>query len=474
MELTGAMQELLVGLLLYGDNKDAGIIRVLVPPDVFDTHYKRLAKAALAYHDRYQQAPGEHSHEVIASIIASSDSDKKLYQRILASIDASKDNINRKYVLESAAAFEHFQRIRTKVADVLDILEVDPTPEGVLRASGLLAEAAKPNQSVGVSDINMMNPIHLIRLFVEDDDEVLVMGIPAYDRWRAGPERGGLHMLIAPPSSGKSWWCIYLGKMALRQSWRVVHITVEISAQNTGRRYLQAIHGWTKRRVGRVERSRLIKDEKGLVIDVDSQWVQRQALDSLTRRARKRMLSMAPHTRLRIKGFPSGSLTIEQLEAYLDVLEMTEGFVPDLLIVDYVDEMCVTSHGKRRYEAIGDLYTALRGVAGKRNLAAVTVSQASKEAEHRRWVTRDNAAEAFSKIAKADVGFTFSRTVAEERLGLGRLNLIRARNDGGVHTRVVISQSYDTGQFITDSALMEDEGYWGIMDSYGGSASGDD
>jgi hypothetical protein len=56
------------------------------------------------------------------------------------------------------------------------------------------------------------------------------------------------------------------------------------------------------------------------------------------------------------------------------------------------------------------------------------------------------------------VVLTYSQTPAENKLGLARLHVAAGRNDRDKFT-IVISQAYNTGQFVVDSSLMRGT-YW--------------
>ncbi len=157
-----------------------------------------------------------------------------------------------------------------------------------------------------------------------------------------------------------------------------------------------------------------------------------------------------------VKQFPTGSLTISGLQAYLDLLESTCDFVPDLLLVDYADLMYVDERDYRI--GIGQLYKHLRGIAVERDFAIATASQANRGGVGAVHITERNVAEDFSKIATADTIITFNQTVEEKRLGLARLHVANSRDDGDNIT-VLITQNYTRGQFVIQSALMQPV-YW--------------
>ena len=147
---------------------------------------------------------------------------------------------------------------------------------------------------------------------------------------------------------------------------------------------------------------------------------------------------------------------MRQLEAYLDNLEATERFIPDLLLIDYPDLMKVDKDNVRG--SLDEIYKEIRGLLIKRNIAGAVVSQSHRAAAKAKVVGADNVAEAYSKIAHADTIVTYTQTPAERKLGLARLHVAGGRNDQDKIT-IVISQQYGMGGFALDSTLMRGS-YW--------------
>src|SRR6185436_14202132 len=128
------------------------------------------------------------------------------------------------------------------------------------------------------------------------------------------------------------------------------------------------------------------------------------------------------------------------LEAYLDNLEATEKFVPDLLIVDYPDLMDLQAGKSGQYRhGLAEVYKNLRGVSVSRNMALAVPTQINRAGSGAKYVGRKNVSEAYSKIADADVVISYSQTELEHKLHLARLAVIAGRNDADNIT-VVVSQ----------------------------------
>jgi replicative DNA helicase len=248
--------------------------------------------------------------------------------------------------------------------------------------------------------------------------------------------------------------------MAIMHRLKTVHITLEMSEGRVAQRYFQTLYSIAKRpEVSKV--SKFKKDDFGVLTDfLQTDLTPRYSLqDPDIRQNLEKLINKWAIRQLNniyIKEFPTSSLTLHQLEGYLDNLAATKKFYPDLLILDYPDLMKLDRNDLRL--SLDDLVKKLRGLAVERNLALATVSQSNRAGAKAKLLDADAIAEAYSKTQHADVTITLSMTAAEKRLGLARLFVAAGRNDQDGFT-LVISQHYQTGTFILDSAMMPSD-YW--------------
>lgn len=253
-----------------------------------------------------------------------------------------------------------------------------------------------------------------------------------------------------------SRWLRHLGKKAALDRRNVIYITLENSAEMTAQTFLQSFFMVPKRIAEDLFQYLQFEfDRDGKLVGfIERELAPQMSLADEAIRARLTAKIKASRNileRIRIKEFPTGSLSIRELEAYLDSLEASSGFQADLLLVDYIDLMKIDAKNKRI--DLGQMTINLRGLAVKRNLALASVSQSSRKGLDAGLVTEGHVAEDFSKIATADTVFTFSRTAEEKALGLARIYVSNARQDEDKIT-AVISQNYPTEQFILESMML--------------------
>jgi len=454
-----ALQENQVTLLVYSD-KQCMTVRNLIEIDFWGGPYREIARRSYEYIDRFKKAPKDHIADLMADKLEGKKTSREsdLYADILLSIRDNYENINEEYVMSQLETYIRRQSLRSIAIDLGKALQQD-TDESLDEAEKLLAVSRQRNTSIFNAGLRLSDQARVLD-FLEHGETSFPTGIPDLDRRGFGPTRKELWLYIAAAKRGKTWMLIQLAKMALIHRLRVCHVTLEMSEDRTASRYFQALFAMSKRKEKNIV-TKFERDQLGRLAGFDEAEISPSlSLDDpkIAEKLKKRITKFGPRIldNIFIKQFPTGHLTVRQLEAYLDGLESNERFVPDLLIVDYPDLMRIDKDNFRL--AIDEIYKELRGIAVARNIALAVVSQGNRSSEKAKNVGSGHVAEAWSKIAHADCIITYNQTAAEHKMGLARLSVTGGRNDEDKIT-IVVSQNYATGAFVVDSILMN-TGYW--------------
>ena len=466
-----SLQRTLLTILVH-DDKSAGVIRGAVPVELFEGDFYTVAHSVYWYHDQYKRAPCADIDDLLGDVTKPDARGKNRIAELLTQLhDTWDDGVNIKYAVDRLRAWSRQQQLKRAVVDAAKLLQ-GGNDDALDEVETVLNDAMRSRLSVFESGTRLSdNPTGwLDRVSAANS---MPTGITSVDRLGLGPVRKGVHLMIGPPKSGKTQWLTNLGRRAATQGYRVVHVTMEMSEDRMAQRYYQSICAMPKRRMA-IDIARVHTDDDGRVCGFDWDSITpSMALDDPDIVDRLELRSEQLHrtlSRIVIKEFPTGQLTVNQLAAYLDGLEASmDGYTPDLLIVDYADIMSIDISNYRL--ALGQIYVGLRGLAAQRNMAVATASQSNREGATAKRVNSTNVAEDWSKIATVDCVMTYSRTEVEKELGLARLYVANARNDADQFT-VVISQSYATGQFVLDNAPMP-VSYWEQLQALGGGTSTD-
>lgn len=287
----------------------------------------------------------------------------------------------------------------------------------------------------------------------EPDPPAFTIGIDELDAIGAGPAKGELWLLAGKYGSGKSWGLESAAvHAAMVDEAKVLYCPLEMSEKQATKRLLQILFRYGNRNE-RVDITRLVKDSAGRVEDFDPDVLEVKSLyeESNHEELRRQVAQLRNRSEIRIKAWSSGSLTMPKLEAYLDSAHGDDGFVPDLVLLDYL-QICKTSAENKRVE-LGQLAIDFRGMGQRRGFAAGSALQINRSGSGSNRATGHHIAEDFSAAATADKLLIYNQSGIEKSLGLARITPDKMRNDGGVG-EVLITQSYAAGAYVLESALV--------------------
>lgn len=462
--LTSAIQELLVCMICFDTEKNGGMyVSKIVPVNSFGPYYKDIVRSAKAFMDKYGEVPGEHTADLIEELQEREPAKASAYEEIYDSMLDSNENLNKKFVLEKAEVFVQAQRIQKGISDAIDTLEANQ-PSSVAEARSILQKSLEFSAEVDDFGVFIHDEKRSLN-FLDEDNKNFLCGIPELDRYGYGPGRGQFHLFVAPSGRGKSWWLQHLAKAMMMQHKKILYITLEMGETSVCQRLMQMLFSIQKRREDEIMHSQVVKDKLNRFSSIEPKTIEERPAfddDNIEEHLRSKIMGLKNRSPILVKQFPTGSLTVEHLEAYLDNLEASVGFIPDVILIDYIDIMKLEGNVERF--AIKKQYEGIRGIAVKRNVAICTATQTNKAGVDAKLVTEKDSTESYTKIAISDSVITYSQTPEENKMGLARLYTDKGRGDVSKF-QVVISQAYGVGQFMLTSAFMDDEVYWNQVKS---------
>jgi len=199
-------------------------------------------------------------------------------------------------------------------------------------------------------------------------------------------------------NSGKSIQMVNFATDAILNGYNVIYYTLELQDSVVGKRFDSCITGFPMSE-----------------LDSNKEFVYQGLSDKVT-------------GKLIIKEYPPGYCTVAMMKNHIEKTSRTL-FKPDLIIVDYADIMkVVVSKGDSRYDALGSLYTELRGIASHYNVALWTVSQVNRTGYSSELVSVDNLSDAFNKAFIADLIVTLQRSPAQKQKNEATFFLAKNRN----------------------------------------------
>ncbi len=224
-----------------------------------------------------------------------------------------------------------------------------------------------------------------------------------------GAKSGGLHIILAPPGVGKSWFLVNIAANALKLNKKVLFVTLQMTENQIA------------------ERMDIKLTEK------PRQWFY------ITQNLAKAQIMLQPYKdNLIIKKFIAKQTKVGQIETFIEQLKLFNNFMPELLIVDYGDILKRESNNNM-YDAYGDIFVGLKSIAQKYDIPVWTATQGNRSSINSELLLGDSTAHSIEKLQIADFVVSMSRTQQDKLTNTARFVIVKNRNniDGMVYNGIV-------------------------------------
>lgn len=259
----------------------------------------------------------------------------------------------------------------------------------------------------GIQPVTLEGMVNLAEVekyvFPTPDEEARIStGFPSLDNYIGGFKKE-LVFVMADTGLGKTSLLINLGAAAMLKGSRVLHLTLELSAENTLRRYY--------RRIAEV-RPQVYRSETKLVVDRVKHWLQYA-------KGSAHILYQGAYT----LGSSDLGAIIEQFAVLNNGL--------DLLILDYLDLLKPPNGFKSEYESLGQLSHTVRNLCSTYDCTVISATQASRGAHRRRHLRLDTMGDSYRKAQAADVVLGLVQSDEEYEANQARIGLLKVRENPG-------------------------------------------
>lgn len=430
-------------------------------------YYKEFGAAPKAHiQDIFEAHKREYLDEDAADLVESLLSD--LNDELL---DAAQ--FNEQYVSEQAEKYIKSRKAQMLCEDVQALLSKGQ----VLEAEGRLANYSIPKRPAAEGD-----DVFIKDFWLEEEEQAdILFKFPGALNDLIGPiERDSFISFLAPEKRGKTWWLLYTALTAFRQRCNVVFFSCgdmtkpqmrkRIRHMLTGRDpkrpkneiLLPVLDCWhnqmgdcpleeetdpviLKGKKGKslgdyddfpdhVTCTKCYKDRHSQTIFYGMPWHSKVKLEDIEKpldEACEAILKRSGNRRFKLYCYPPAELNVAQISAQLDILEQQEGFLADLIVIDYADLLDVEPSARKleyRHQ-INASWMAMRALSQKRRCAIVTATQAKIETRKKSQVDQWDTSEDKRKLAHVTAMLALNQTPAEKRQGLMRISNIAMRDD---------------------------------------------
>lgn len=215
---------------------------------------------------------------------------------------------------------------------------------------------------------------------------------------QGGLSGGDLGVVAGNPGGGKSWIMIAIAGHAVRLGYNVLFYTLELDEDYVGKRF-DAYFTQTP-----------VNELNATCIPLIKQTVSKLS------------------GQLEIKRFKASKTTLNEVETYTERMK-DNGFVPDLIVIDYLDLLKVKNTKDKRNQ-LEDLYTEARDFGKEFNCPIWSPSQVNRSGAREEVIEGDQIAESYSKLMIADFAISLSRTKEDKIENTGRFHIMKNRYGG--------------------------------------------
>ena len=414
MAMTGVYQftnavQLKILALLWKDEKSYSLYRELIKPSYFTKDIRiDLCRMIFDYREKYGVAPTlDALTQEVELYCGRTKTKQKLLPDYISDVNQMADMgfTEIEYLKDKITEFGRHQAMHDALVKASDILRLKNSDsytevEKLVRSALLVGTETSDLGSNAFRNID-----ERINVYCTDSDviERIPTEITKLDEILGGGlGRTEMGVIVAPPGTGKTSTLTSIGGAAVKQGYKVLHISLENNIAQTMRNY----------------------DTRLLERDID--YIKAHPAECAS--ALKNIEKYHPGCGLIVKKYPTKSITVNTIRALLDQIKLVYNFCPDVLIVDYGALLKPTENYTDKRNSIEGVYEALRALADEYNLALWTAAQGNRSSLGKKVVTMSDLAECFAIGNTADVMACLCQTRQEKDAGVMRLFLAKVRD----------------------------------------------
>ncbi len=221
-------------------------------------------------------------------------------------------------------------------------------------------------------------------------------GISALDTAIKGFTKNTLSVILAKTNIGKSFMLQHFAISIAKQNYNVLLVSTEM------------------------DKSKIVKRIDAALLDTPMNKLKRKRPEEL-----KNSL-MKLKGKLYISQFPAAHLTVEELESYVEYVNNTL-FHVDVLVLDYADELSIK--GFTEFEGATHIFSYLRGMASKFNIAIITATQGNRDTFDADTISISKVGRSYRGIAIADLVLGLAQTDKEYLESKLRILVLKNRDN---------------------------------------------
>lgn len=486
-------KRILIGLIL--STKVLEKLHPFLQPKILELDLsKEVSKWILDYYSKYKQAPKGHIKDLyliakpkLRPVVAEEMEQflSKLSEEYLS--ETSPEGINEDFIIDRGLQYLRERHLRQMVEEVNALLET-----GEVQKAEQLAEGRK--KIILESEYRWVKPLDDLRYLnsVFDEKENPLIEFKGKLGELVGPlYRGWLLGVMGPFKRGKTWDLQDIAFDGILSRLRVAFASLEMQDKHQSTRLYSQVGRFggfeglykipcfdccsnqdnscikTIRVNGEPRPEKFQPNQtykpctacRGTEDFVVTTWFTLQKRPALTRKnARKelgKLQKMVGSNLFRLISYPAFTATLSNVEEDLERLEIQEGFIPDILVIDYADILEAENKKDEYRHRIDMIWKRLKGMAFERSCLVVTGSQSNRASTDKEVLSEKDTAEDARKLAHTDVMLTLNQTDKEKDQGVWRIGVLEHRwKQFNKRRQLMALQQFEIGQPILDGEII--------------------
>jgi replicative DNA helicase len=458
---------------------------------ILSKELRTICNWCLEFYNEFGTAPGRQIEDIyLANVKKIQDTQSELIENLLADLSdeyTREEKFNVNYLVDQTITYFDSQQLTQLVEEIEDSLD-----KGEVKEAKNIASRFSPQTSISATDLDLSSEDVYSK--IEDAFRNAASPLVLYPNQlgkflNAQLVRGGFVALLAPEKRGKTWFMLDLAMRASEQGTNVAffqagdmtegeqlkRVSINLARKSDQERYSGKMYeprrdciynqddSCTKAEressIGLfpgveedVIRKQITKDEVIAAqeenpdyvpcfnckkywtskwgvpayeeVDVGGQLTEAEAKKAVEKFfvKKKRGFMLSTH--------PSKTLTVSNINSILDSWEKEKGFVPDLIVVDYVDILAAESNKDFRHQE-NEKWTGLRSMSEARHSLVVTATQADANAYKADTLNLSNFSEDKRKFAHVTAMYGLNQDVKgrEKKMGIMRINQLVVREE---------------------------------------------
>ena len=406
----------------------------LIKPDYFSNELEAGITALFIEHfAKYRTVPADKG--VVKELLKEGVRRKLFRKEMIAELPAKLAELSaikvsdRDFVIDQITVFARHQAIKQAILDSVELVEKGRFDD----VEKKIKEANEVGAADALNTYDYFGQATTRRLTREDtlSGKIKPTGITTGNvvlddlLMHKGWGRKELSLYMGGPKSGKTTALIDHAQAASLAGFRVLHLTLEVSALIAAERY-----------------DANIADFEMMKLMVNATEVERRIME-------RKALSGA----LYIHEFPTGTLQPKAISRLLSRYKsQSQQF--DLIVVDYADLMAPNYRYPSPTENSKSVYTDLRAIAQIENAAVLTATQTNRTGITQAVQRMEHVSEDFNKVRIADLVISINSDDNEKKAKEARLFFVASRNQqDGMSVR--IRTGLERAKFITGVLSVE-------------------